>query len=418
MAGRQRSSLEEFRLKKLLESLAAKEGRGTELITLYIPPGRQLSEVMSMLREEYGTAANIKSRTTRHNVQSALEKVMQRLKLFKETPPNGLAIFCGAIPRGPPGSEKLEIYVISPPEPLNIYLYRCDSRFHLEPLFEMLKEKGSYGILVMDGEEATFAILRGKRLEVVKSITSGISGRHKKGGQSARRFERLREVEVNEYYKRVADYASKIFLEVPDLEGIIVGGPGPTKEDFLKGEYLHYMLRNKVVGVVDTSYADEQGVKEVVFKAPEVLKEVRYVRERELVQRFLSELGRDTGLAAYGEAEVRAALLEGAVKTLLLSEGLDVIKVRVECGACKNSSEALMRRHELMRFEQELLSRECEKCKARALSVAEARDLIEDLAELAEIGGAEVEVISTSHEEGVMLKEAFGGVAAILKYRR
>ena len=120
--GVKRTSLEKFRLKRALETLANKEGRGTELISLYVPPGRQISEVIAMLRQEYGTAANIKSDTTRKNVQDAIVKVMQRLKLFKETPENGLVIFCGAIPQnGGPGSERIETYVIEPPEPIHVY---------------------------------------------------------------------------------------------------------------------------------------------------------------------------------------------------------------------------------------------------------------------------------------------------------
>ena len=134
-------------MKRLLEELASKKGRHTELITLYIPAGRQLSEVLNTLRQEYGTASNIKSRTTRHNVQDAIEKVIQKLKLFRETPPTGLAVFCGAIPHGPPGSEEMEIYVVVPPEPLDIYLYRCDSRFHVEPLFDLIKEKDTLSLI-------------------------------------------------------------------------------------------------------------------------------------------------------------------------------------------------------------------------------------------------------------------------------
>jgi peptide chain release factor subunit 1 len=186
----------------MMDTLASKEGRHTELISLYIPPGRQISDVMNNLRSEYSTASNIKSRTTRNNVLDAIEKVMQRLRLFKGTPPNGLVIFCGAIPQNGVGSEKIETYTLEPPEPTPIYYYRCDQRFHLESLMEMLREKSSYGIIVIDGNDATIATLRGSTLKTVKEFTSGIPGKHRAGGQSARRFERLREAEVNEYFIR------------------------------------------------------------------------------------------------------------------------------------------------------------------------------------------------------------------------
>jgi len=85
MGMRKAAPLDRFRFRKLLEMLEKKEGRGTELISVYIPPGKRVSEVMNDLRSEWGTASNIKSKTTRKNVQDALTKVMERLKLFKES---------------------------------------------------------------------------------------------------------------------------------------------------------------------------------------------------------------------------------------------------------------------------------------------------------------------------------------------
>lgn len=377
-----RTSLELFRLKKTLDALARKEGRGTELISLYVPPGRQVSEVVNMLKQEYGTASNIKSTTTRKNVQDAIVKVQQRLKLFRQIPENGLVIFCGAVPQNGPGSERIETYVIIPPEPIKVYLYRCDSRFHIEPLLELLREREAYGIILIDASEATFALLKGRRLEILQRITSGVPGKHRAGGQSARRFERLREMRLNEYYRRVGQHANELFLEMPDLKGIIIGGPGPTKQEFEKGDYLNYQLKQKILEVVDTAYVDEQGVKEIVEKAPEIMRRVRYVEEKEAMQEFLYHIGHDTGLATYGEEEVKKALELGAVKTLLLSEGLDITRVTVKCSACGFQEEKTMRSNELLSFEASLSGKPCPKCKAPSLQIVETRDLIEDYAEL------------------------------------
>ena len=247
--GRQRTSLERFRLKKILDMLASKQGRGTELVSLYVPPGRQISEVISMLKQEWGTASNIKSNTTRKNVQDAIVKVMQRLKLFNRVPDNGLVIFCGAIPQNGPGSEKIETYVVIPPEPVHVYLYRCDSKFHIEHLQEFLREKEAYGIIVLDSSGATFAVLKGRRVEIVREITYGIPGKHRAGGQSARRFERIREARMLDFFKRVGNHANDIFLPIEDLKGIMIGGPGPTKYDFEKGDYLNYMLKLSLIHI-------------------------------------------------------------------------------------------------------------------------------------------------------------------------
>ncbi|MEM2568001.1 MAG: peptide chain release factor aRF-1 [Candidatus Bathyarchaeia archaeon] len=416
-APKRRTSLEIFRLKKILNMLANKEGRGTELISLYIPPGKQISEVMNMLREEYGTASNIKSTTTRKNVQDAIVKVQQRLKLFKETPENGLVIFCGAVPQNGAGSEKIETYVIIPPEPINIYLYRCNSRFHTEHLQELLREKETYGILLIDATAATLATLQGRRLEIVKEVTSGVPGKTRAGGQSARRFERLREMRLQEYFRRVGEHANEVFLSIENLKGIIIGGPGPTKYDFEKGDYLHYQLKEKIIDTVDTAYIDEQGVKEIVDKAPEIMRKIRYIEERQIIQQFLYEIGHDTGFATYGEEAVRKALEAGAVKTLLLSEGLDIARVKVKCSTCGHEEQQTVKGPMLTNFEQSLIGKPCPKCKAPSLSIVEKQELIENFAQLAECINTDVEIISEETEEGQMLKKSFGGIAAILRFR-
>ncbi len=417
MSADKKTSLELFRLRKTLGTLARKEGRGTELVSLYVPPGKQISDVMNTLRDEYGTASNIKSTTTRKNVMDAIVKVQQRLKLFREPPPTGLIIFCGAIPQNGAGSERIETYVIIPPEPIRIYLYRCDARFHTEHLQEMLREKETYGIILVDSSEATIATLQGRRLEIVRSLTSGVPGKTRAGGQSARRYERLREMRIQQYFTRVGVHANEIFLPIETLKGIILAGPGPTKFDFEKGEYLNYMLKNKVIDVIDTAYVEEQGVKEVVGKAPEIMRKIRYIEERKIMQQFLYEVGHDTGLVTYGEEEVRRALQAGAVRTLLLSEGIDILRVTVKCNVCGYQEQQSLKSPTLTSFEQSLQGKPCPKCQNAALAIADSEDLIEDFAKLAEYTNTDVEIVSGETEEGQMLKNSFGGIAAILRFK-
>ena len=417
MSTAKKTSLELFRLRKTLNTLASKEGRATELITLYVPPGKQISDAINMLRDEYGTASNIKSNTTRKNVQDAIVKVQQRLKLFKEPPENGLVIFCGAIPQNGAGSERMETYVIVPPEPIRIYLYRCDSRFHAEHLQELLREKETYGILLIDSSDATIATLQGKRMEIVRELTSGVPGKTRAGGQSARRYERLRDMRLQEYFTRVGKHANEIFLPIETLKGLILAGPGPTKYDFEKGEYLNYMLKNKIIDTIDTAYVEEQGVKEVVEKAPEIMRKVRYIEEKQIMQQFLYEVGHDTGMITYGEAEVRRALEAGAVRTLLISENIDLLRVTVKCNACGYQEQQTVKSQTLTNFEQSLVGKPCPKCQAPSLAIAEKQDIIDDLAQLAEYTNTDVEIISAETEEGQMLKNAFGGIAAILRFK-
>jgi peptide chain release factor subunit 1 len=414
-----KSSLEIFRLRKTLNALANKEGSHTELITVYVPPGKQISDALNLLRNEYGTASNIKSNVTRKNVLDAIVKAQQKLKLFKDPGEKGIVVFTGALlPEGAaPGTERMEAYVIVPPEPIKIFLYRCDSRFHTEHLQEMLREKETYGILLVDASNATIATLQGKRLQIVREMHSGVAGKTRAGGQSARRYERLRDMQLNEYFTRVGAHANDTFMPIDTLKGIILGGPGPTKYDFEKGDYLNYQLKNKIIDTVDTAYVEEQGVKEVVDKAPEIMRKVRYIEEKEIMQKFLYEVGHDTGMITYGEAEVRRLLQSGAVQTLLMSEDLDLIRVTVKCSACGFEEQHTIKIKEIADFDKGLVGKPCSSCKAPSMTIVDKKDVVDDLAELAELSNTDVEVISGETEEGQMLKNAFGGIAAILRFK-
>jgi peptide chain release factor subunit 1 len=281
----------------------------------------------------------------------------------------------------------------------------------------MLREKESYGILLVDANNATIATLQGKRLQIVRQMHSGVSGKTKAGGQSARRYERLRDMQLNEYFTRVGAHANDIFLPIENLKGIILGGPGPTKYDFEKGDYLNYQLKNKLLDVIDTAYVEEQGVKEIVDKAPEIMRKVRYIEEKEVMQKFLYEVGHDTGLITYGEAEVRRLLQNGAVRTVLMSEDIDLVRVTVKCGACGYEEQHTVKGKEVSDFEKGLVGKPCSRCQAPSFTVMEKKDVVDDLAELAELANTDVEVISGETEEGQMLKNAFGGIAAILRFK-
>lgn len=404
------SSKEIYEVKRTLEELSQKRGRGTELVSVYIPPDRQISDVVKHMREELSQSANIKSKQTKKNVQSAIEVIMQRMKLFPKPPEKGLVLFVGMIPRGGPGTEKMETYVFEPPEPVQTYIYHCNSEFYLEPLQEILEEKDIYGLAVIDRKEATIAVLRGKRIDIIKHLTSGVPGKHKAGGQSQRRFDRLIDLAAHEFKKRIGEHMNDAFLAIPDLKGVIVGGPGHTKEEFVEGDYLHHEIKQKIITTVDTSYTGEFGIREVMDKSMDVLTEIDVMREKKLVQRFLHELVDENGLASYGESEVRRNLAMGAVEILLLSENLKKIRMIYHCPSCQNKTEKTVKR------EAEPGELTCPSC-GEKMKTEEGRDLIDDFVDMAEEVGSEVEIISTETEEGMQLLKAFGGIAAILRYR-
>ncbi|HEY3362681.1 MAG TPA: peptide chain release factor aRF-1, partial [Methanosarcina sp.] len=251
---------EKYVFKKKLETLRNKSGKSTELISLYIPSDKQISDVTNHLREEHEQASNIKSKLTSNNVQGALDSLLAKLRSLNRIPENGIVYFAGTIGIGANRTGMIT-EVLIPPEPVVDYIYHCDSVFYLEPLEEMLRECSTYGLILLDLREATIGMLVGRQTEVIKHLHSTVPGKQRKGGQSAHRFEQLRRIAIHDFYKRIGDAASEAFLDLePDeLKGILIGGHSPTKEEFNEGEFLHYELQKKVLGLFDTEYTDESG---------------------------------------------------------------------------------------------------------------------------------------------------------------
>ncbi|TDA26578.1 MAG: peptide chain release factor 1 [Archaeoglobi archaeon] len=396
-----------YEFKKKLEELDSYRGKGTELITLYIPPDRNIADIANQLREELSQASNIKSKQTRTNVINGLEAILNRLKLYRKPPEHGMVILSGLVTID--GKEKHITEIIEPPEPVPLYKYHCDSKFYLEPLKDMLREKKVYGLIVLDRREATIGLLKGRRIEVLDYDTSMVPGKHRQGGQSSVRFERLREIAIHEFYKKVGEMATNAFLPHKDkLVGILIGGPSPTKDEFYQGEYLHHELQRKVLGLFDVGYTNESGLYELVDKAKDLLSEVDLVREKNLMNRFLYEISRD-GLAVYGEEEVRRYLELGAVDTLLVSEDLRLERVRYRCPTCGAER--------VVTLKGKAASRQiCEKDGVEMEEV-ERIDIALELSEIAERMNTKVEFLSNETEGGEMLLKAFGGIAGILRYK-
>ena len=403
---------EKYEFKRLLDDLRSKTGRGTELISLYIPPDKQISDVMSQLREEYGQAANIKSRVTRLSVQGSLESAMSRLKLIPKPPANGVVIFIGSVDVG---ANRTEMYstALEPPDPIVTYRYHCDSSFLLGPLEEMLADKKTFGLIVLGRREAAIGVLRGKYVEPLKHLTSTVPGKQRKGGQSSHRFQQLRLIAIHDFYGRIGESANDAFLAVDpkDLQGILIGGPSPTKEEFAEGGFLHHELQRKVMDALDVSYTDESGLYELVDAAQDRLLDLEVTQDKLVMRRFMKELVSDKGLAAYGEKEVRHNLELGAVEVLLLSEDLRKTRAKI---VCTNRSCDFTENQ--TRSSASALIGNCLKC-GSPLSITGEEDIVFDLSKLADQSGAQVKIISSEFEEGAQLYKAFGGIAAILRYK-
>ena len=395
----------EYDIKREIKRLGSVRGSGTELISIYMPPGYPIADEIGKLRDEHGQASNIKSKTTKLNVQGAIEKIIQYIKLYKTPPKNGLAVFCGNI-SNEQSKPNIQLFSMEPPQPIKANIYRCDSTFLLEPIESMLEAKDMYGLLVMDGRDATVALLKGTQVLVDKKIKSFAHSKVNKGGQSAQRYSRAIEESIDDYYKNVASAINDLFAKYAfKPKGLVVGGPGPAKENFIKSKNLNYQI--KVLGIFDTGYTDENmGVNELLEKAKEELVEQQAIQERKTMERFLNELAHGN-LALSGYEKVKKALMSNNVVKLIISEDAELYNVSYKCSSCNTEFTRLEHGNERSQ------KHEC----GGTLSITSEADAIEELIEMADKNGVDVSFIASDSQYGKELLLGFGGVAAMLKYK-
>ena len=401
-----------LKLKLALEDLREMKGYGTELVTVIIPPDRQVSDARQMLQNEHGQAANIKSKSTRKNVQGAIESAISALSKCRDAGENGIALFTGSIIVGNNKTRHITIIVDDPPKPLLSFRYRCDSRFELTQLEDMLIDKKSYGLFVIDRAEAAYGIASGKRIHVQEFLVSNIMGKHRQGGQSAQRFERLIEEAAHNFFKRATEHACNYWLpELENIQAIIIGGPGATKDFVVKNDYFHHEVAKKIAKTTfDVGYSNESGVRELVDNAGGLMGEIELDSERKRVTEFLEELVRPSPKATYGEMMIRRALEQGAVSKLLISEGMRKNVVAIKCNSCGHEYKKTIGRVSALP--------PCPECKKDGdhLEEIESTSLIDEFSVLAAKARSEVHFISLDTEEGAQLHSGFGGLAAVLRY--
>ena len=392
-------------LKTLVTKLSKLRGRHTELVSVYIPSGYNINEMKTLISNEQGTAVNIKSKATRKNVMSALEKVGQKLKLYNQTPKNGLIIFCGNV-SGKEGVQDMKLWEIEPPEPISMRLYRCDQTFITDPLKDLTREKEVYGLVTIDTQEAAIAVLRGKSIELIRHMTSLVPGKTGKGGQSAARYGRVRQGLLLTFKKDVGVLATKSFEEEKDLLGLIIGGPGHVKEEFAEGDFLSEAMKKKILAIKDLGYAGVDGLKELIDRAEDVLAQSGIMREKQILGRFFENLKKETGLASYGLIEVKKALDCGAVDTLIVSEQIPMGAFDVMCSSCGYKGQKITRK--------EKIQEKCPKC-GSTIKITE-KDLFDALEQVCETTSTKFETVSAETQEGAQFLQ-LGGIGAILRYK-
>jgi len=405
-------AIHQWRIKKLIQRLEDARGAGTSMISLIIPPKDQIARYGKMLADELGTASNIKNRVNRLSVLTAITSTQQKLKLYAKVPPNGLVIYCGTI-LTEDGKEKKVNIDFEPHKPVNTSLYLCDSRFHTEPLNELLESDQKFGFIVMDGNGCLYGTLSGNTRTVLYKFSVELPKKHGRGGQSALRFARLRLEKRHNYLRKCAELSTTYFINPndnrPNVSGLILAGLAEFKIELSQSDLFDQRLQKIVVKTVDTSYGFENGFNQAIDLSKETLKNVKFIQEKQLICSFFSEIAQDTGRYCFGVRDCLFALDSGAVQTLIVFESLETLRVV----ASLNGIDKVMHISPSQEGNSALF-KDAET--GQDWEVKEKMPLIEWFAENYKSFGCSLQLVTDKSQEGSQFVKGFGGIGAMLRY--
>lgn len=324
------SNVETWKIKRLIKNLEKLRGNGTSMISLLLSPRDAIAKVQGMLAEEFGTAVNIKSRTNRQAVLTAITSAKERLKLYTKTPPNGLVIYVGTV-IGEDNSEKKYCIDFEPFRPLNTFKYICDNKFYTEPLFELLENDEVFGFVIVDGNGCLFGTLQGNTRKILQQITVSLPKKHGRGGQSAPRFGRIREEKRHNYVRKVAELTTQHFItdDKPNVKGIVLAGSANFKNDLSSSDLFDKRLAETVIKIVDVSYGGENGFSQAISLAEDALSNVKFVEEKNLISKYFEEIALDTGMIVFGVEDTLHSMEIGALELLMCFENLEINRYEI-----------------------------------------------------------------------------------------
>lgn len=304
--------------------------------------------------------------------QENFTQTIQQIKEFlKKTKEKKLAIFASH-------KHNFFKYVPLPMDITNILV--VDSSPYIRPLARIQDEWESFTLVLLDSHFAKIFSISLGEASLEKNLSKDIMNKHKKGGQSQARFQRLRKGAIHSFLAEVIEALDRI----ADKQ-IVIAGPGQAKVQFK--EMLPKHLAERIIQLLDIDIHDEHAL---VEKSVSLISEREQQKSQKAVQHLKAEILKD-GLAVYGIDETLQAVKNGQVELLLVEKDY-----KIKGCLCENC--------------QIVRSGPIKDCPICGGSTTEA-DVIEEIIEFAKRTDADIEF--TADEEITQL----GHVGAILRYK-
>ena len=331
-----------------------------------------------------------------------------------KTTHTGLVIYCGTVITEDGKERKVNID-FEPFKPINTSLYLCDNKFHTEDLQELLMDDEAFGFIVMDGNGCLYGTVQGSNRELLHKFSVDLPKKHGRGGQSALRFARLRLEKRHNYVRKVAELATQLFVpdgQKPNVQGLVLAGSADSKSELMRSDLFDPRLAKIVLKLVDVSYGGEQGFNQAIESSADTLSNVKLMKEKKLLQKYMDEISQDTGKYCFMVDDTLKALDLGAVEDLIIWDNLEVNRYVLRNQT--NGEEKVIH----LTKEQESEDANFRDAETSVeLETVEKETLVEWFANNYKQFGCNLEFVTDRSGEGTQFVKGFGGIGGILRWK-
>ena len=191
------------------------------------------------------------------------------------------------------------------------FVYLAGKKPYLKPFRDVLKTNYHVILVILDHKSVHIRYLQGDKVLAEEKSSINLQGRHKKGGQSQKRFLRARQTFIQGFFKRIAKKVNN--LDSNDVEILFLGGVGTAKIEL--HDELNSELKMKSRFMEDVSFSTPMN--NVNKKIIKHLYDYRKKHVLEIASKF--ERAVKEKLVTRKNSEIQKALKIGAVDTLLIS---------------------------------------------------------------------------------------------------
>jgi peptide chain release factor subunit 1 len=313
-----------------LRELSAFEAEKGRAISVYlnlapsvVPTAGDAQTRLNSLLDEAAKSDGATAEALTHDEKQGLRADFDRIRRyfdqeFVRDGVHGLAVFCDSLDG------------VWTPIPLAAAVpdeVRVDQRLYLAPLASVVGRGGGAVVVVVGREQGRFYELRAGRLEEVADMTDEQPRRHDQGGWAQARLQRRVDELASEHLRRVAEELDRLVRRAHGNLQVVVISPEDGWAEF--SNLLSQSVRNALAGW--TPGEAHASAADLLKLATPVLERSRAEKEREILDRWREEAGRN-GRAAAGWNDTLEAASNARVDTLLVSNGAD--RPAWRCPAC------------------------------------------------------------------------------------